>query len=102
MNIDKKNLLVNAKQILNNKWRGTHTVPSPNLYPHQWSLDSAFISIGFSIYNQEKTQPVLPMFEEHGFYEYYNPLTSQDLGADNFSWTAALIIDLIYEENNIS
>jgi hypothetical protein len=29
-----------------------------------------------------------------GFSEYYSPLTGEALGADNFSWTAALFIDL--------
>ncbi|MGW6014567.1 amylo-alpha-1,6-glucosidase [Streptomyces sp. NPDC055210] len=35
-----------AAQVLNGNWRGTSTVPSRSLYPHQWSWDSAFIAIG--------------------------------------------------------
>jgi len=35
-----------AAQVLNDNWRGTHTVPASGLYPHQWSWDSAFIAIG--------------------------------------------------------
>lgn len=57
-------LLSNAKEILEKNWRDTHTVPSPKLYPHQWSWDSAFISIGYSRYNQERAQKeLLSMFE---------------------------------------
>ncbi|WP_043456450.1 MGH1-like glycoside hydrolase domain-containing protein [Streptomyces fulvoviolaceus] len=32
--------------MLEGNWTGTSTVPSHSLYPHQWSWDSAFISIG--------------------------------------------------------
>jgi hypothetical protein len=35
-----------AARVLIDNWTGTSTVPSPTLYPHQWSWDSAFIAIG--------------------------------------------------------
>jgi len=35
-----------------------HTVPSPDLYPHQWSWDSAFAAIGLATYNQAKEKGV--------------------------------------------
>ncbi|WUV39258.1 hypothetical protein OG318_34905 [Streptomyces sp. NBC_01483] len=35
-----------AARVLEGNWTGTSTVPSPGLYPHQWSWDSAFIAIG--------------------------------------------------------
>lgn len=35
-----------AFRVLINNWRGHATVPSPGLYPHQWSWDSAFIVLG--------------------------------------------------------
>ncbi|MFE6482947.1 hypothetical protein ACFVGN_08435 [Streptomyces sp. NPDC057757] len=35
-----------AARVLTGNWTGTSTVPSRGLYPHQWSWDSAFISIG--------------------------------------------------------
>ena len=64
MKVNKDNLLGEAKKILKENWRGTHTVPSPNLYPHQWSWDSAFTSIGNSHYNQKHAQKeLLSMFE---------------------------------------
>ncbi len=37
----------------------------------------------------------LQLVEQNGFYEYFNPETGQGLGSDSFSWTAALVIDLI-------
>jgi neutral trehalase len=36
----------------------------------------------------------LQLVEEHGFYEYFSPLDGTPAGAKNFSWTAALAIDL--------
>ncbi|MEU8955363.1 hypothetical protein AB0C93_13760 [Streptomyces sp. NPDC048518] len=35
-----------AARVLRANWTGTSTVPSRDLYPHQWSWDSAFIAIG--------------------------------------------------------
>ena len=64
MDDKEKRLFKKAKKILNNNWRETHTVPSFNLYPHQWSWDSAFISIGNSHFNQERAQKeLISMFE---------------------------------------
>ena len=37
----------------------------------------------------------LDLVNEFGFFEYFNPDTGQGLGSDNFSWTAALVLDLI-------
>lgn len=34
---------------------------------------------------------------KHGFHEYYSPLDGSIAGAQDFSWTAALIIDLLKE-----
>jgi hypothetical protein len=37
-----------ARKVLEQNDRGTHTVPSEHMYPHAWLWDSAFISIGQS------------------------------------------------------
>ena len=39
---------------MDRNWNGNLTVPSPVLYPHQWSWDSAFIAIGNSYFNIER------------------------------------------------
>jgi hypothetical protein len=49
-------LLEAAQDILDGNWTGHSTVPSPSLYPHQWSWDSAFIAIGLSWHHQERAQ----------------------------------------------
>ena len=48
-----------ALEVLQANWRGASTVPSPALYPHQWSWDSACIAIGYSHLNQERAQQEL-------------------------------------------
>jgi len=38
---------------------------------------------------------LIALADSHGFYEYYDPNSGRGLGEKDFSWTAALIIDLI-------
>jgi hypothetical protein len=45
-----------AAQVLVGNWTGASTVPSPALYPHQWSWDSAFIAIGLRHLSPERAQ----------------------------------------------
>jgi hypothetical protein len=40
-----------AASILDTNWVNDHTVPSHALYPHQWSWDTGFISIGLAHHN---------------------------------------------------
>jgi hypothetical protein len=37
-----------AAEVLYGNWSGTATLPSRHQYPHQWSWDSAFISLGWA------------------------------------------------------
>lgn len=41
-------LFADAVQVLERNWTGNLTIPAKTLYPHQWSWDSCFISIGNS------------------------------------------------------
>jgi glycogen debranching enzyme len=43
-----------AARVLDANWTGAATVPSPGLYPHQWSWDSAFTSIGLARYRRDR------------------------------------------------
>jgi hypothetical protein len=38
---------------------------------------------------------------ECDIFEYYDPDTGRGHGAESFSWTAALVLDLLYEEEGI-
>jgi hypothetical protein len=37
----------------------------------------------------------LEVVDTHGFREYYDPISGDGLGAHDFSWTAALVLDLL-------
>lgn len=44
-------LIQQAKIVLDFNWTGEYTKPSPRLYPHQWSWDSAFVALGYATYD---------------------------------------------------
>jgi glycogen debranching enzyme len=45
-----------AAHVLDANWTGTATVPSPGLYPHQWSWDSAFICMGLARHRPDRAE----------------------------------------------
>ncbi len=47
-------LIERAIQVLKANDRGTYTVPSKKLYPHQWAWDSAFAAIGWSYIDTDR------------------------------------------------
>ena len=59
MSSREENLRRRAIDVLDKNWRGSSTIPSFTLYPHQWSWDSGFIAIGLSHFNQERAQQEL-------------------------------------------
>lgn len=56
MQEDKKAIIDSCKQILDENWKGSYTIPAKGLYPHQWLWDSCFIAIGNSNINIEKSK----------------------------------------------
>lgn len=52
-------LVRQALEVLNGNWIGHATKPSPRLYPHQWSWDSACHAIGYARFDQERAEQEL-------------------------------------------
>ena len=52
-------LVDKARKILSQNWNGNFTIPSPSLYPHLWSWDSAFVAIGNSYYDIKRSMKEL-------------------------------------------
>ncbi len=48
-----------ALAVLDANWIGAGTVPAPHQYPHQWSWDSAFISVGLARCRPERARAEL-------------------------------------------
>jgi hypothetical protein len=46
--------LTEAKRILVANDRGGYTVPTDRLYPFQWNWDSAFVAMGFALYDVDR------------------------------------------------
>ncbi|SFN15752.1 MULTISPECIES: MGH1-like glycoside hydrolase domain-containing protein [Actinomadura] len=48
-----------AARVLDANWTGTATAASPGLYPHQWSWDSAFVSMGLARHRRDRAEAEL-------------------------------------------
>lgn len=70
-------------------WQG------PSWFNTNWLIIDGLRRYGYKHHAEALTEVMLELIRDHGCYEYYNPLTGEPLGAPNFSWTAALTIDLI-------
>jgi hypothetical protein len=56
-------LVEQALRVLDENWIGHATKPSPHLYPHQWSWDSACHAIGYARLDQDRAeQELLSLF----------------------------------------
>jgi len=56
---DDASLVEGALAVLDANWLGAATLPSPRLYPHQWSWDSAFVAIGLARIDQARAESEL-------------------------------------------
>ena len=70
-------------------WRGTVWI---NV---SWFLVQGLRRYGMTEDADRLVANTLELVRTGGFREYFNPLTGEGLGAEHFSWTAALVIDLI-------
>ncbi len=70
-------------------WQG------PTWINTNWLIIDGLLRYGFIEQAKELRQSTLSMISNVGCYEYFNPDNGSGLGVVNFSWTAALAIDLI-------
>ncbi|MFQ5948766.1 MAG: amylo-alpha-1,6-glucosidase [Acidimicrobiia bacterium] len=73
-------------------WRG------PIWMNVDWLLYRGLRRYGFDAYADKVRQAIIELPTQCGFYEYFDPDTMEGHGTDQFSWTAALLIDLLAEE----
>jgi glycogen debranching enzyme len=74
-------------------WRG------PIWINTNWALWLGLLRYGYTERAEQIRQGVFKLVQNQGFREYYDPTTGQGLGGKNFSWTAALVIDMIRKKN---
>lgn len=69
-------------------WQG------PTWVNMNWLIIDGLKRYGYTDHAAALTETTLEMVAKSGCSEYFDPLTGEAAGADNFSWTAALALDL--------
>ena len=70
-------------------WKG------PTWVNTNWAVVEGLRAVGATDVAAELRDRTLALVERSGFAEYFSALTSNGYGADEFSWTAALVLDLL-------
>ena len=70
-------------------WQG------PSWVNMNWLIIDGLRRYGFDEEAEKLKTQTIEMVKNKGCYEYFSPLTGEPAGAANFSWTAALTIDLL-------
>jgi glycogen debranching enzyme len=73
----------------NRYWQG------PSWVNMNWLIINGLERYGYHDHAAALRETTLEMVDRGGFYEYFNPITGKPLGINNFSWTAALTLDLL-------
>lgn len=70
-------------------WQG------PTWINTNWLIIDGLDRMGFADHATALRESTLELVQNGGFYEYFNPNSGEPAGSENFSWTAALAIDLV-------
>ncbi len=74
-------------------WQG------PTWINTNWMIIDGLRRYGFDAEADILSKNTVTMVAHAGCYEYFNPLDGSGIGAPNFSWTAALTLDLIKQNH---
>jgi neutral trehalase len=77
-----------------NEWRYWQ---GPTWVNTNWLIIDGLKRMGYKNEAQALISHTLDMVRSAGVWEYYNPKTGQGLGSSDFSWTAALTLDLLQQ-----
>lgn len=73
-------------------WQG------PTWINTNWLIADGLERYGYTDEAAKIRQASLALIEKHGAYEYFSPIDGTPAGAKNFSWSAALAIDFLYQD----
>lgn len=73
-------------------WRG------PVWINIDWFLMHGLEEYGYDRQAEHLRETIVDLCNEQGFYEYYDPVTGAGQGSNLFSWTAALLLDVLMNE----
>jgi hypothetical protein len=81
---------------LNSEWyHETGYWQGPTWINTNWLIADGLKRYGYDDLSETIRQSSLHLVENAGFYEYFSAKTGEPAGIPNFSWTAALIIDML-------
>ncbi|MEO8862754.1 MAG: trehalase family glycosidase [Candidatus Saccharimonadales bacterium] len=81
---------------LNSSWFSERTYwQGPSWVNTNWLIIDGLRRMGYPDHADALVDTTLEMVRSAGCYEYFSPIDGSGSGAANFSWTAALAIDLI-------
>lgn len=81
---------------LNSDWFKPHGYwQGPSWVNTNWLIIDGLKRLGYHDHAGALKESTLDMVAQSGFYEYFSPLDGSPAGVPNFSWTAALILDLL-------
>ncbi len=75
-----------------NYWRG------PVWVNVNWMIHQGLLAYGFAEQARRIRRNLLRLARAAGFWEYYHPTEPRGLGSADFSWSAALVLDLLDRE----
>ena len=73
-------------------WRG------PVWLNINWFLMHGLEDYGYRYHADRLRKSIIELCREEGFHEYFDPITGQGHGSDLFSWSAALVIDVLLDK----
>lgn len=76
----------------NRYWQG------PSWVNTNWLIIDGLKRYGFDDHAEALRESTIDMVRQSGFWEYFSPLDGTPSGAKDFSWTAALTIDLLNQK----
>jgi meiotically up-regulated gene 157 (Mug157) protein len=62
-----------------------------------WMLAHGLTRYGYTLNADSLRRELLQLPIRFGFHEYFDSFTGKGYGSDNFSWTAALFVDLVQD-----
>ena len=75
-------------------WQG------PSWANTNWLIIDGLQRAGYTEHANALRETTLEMIQKQGFFEYFSPLDGSPAGAERFSWTAAVAIDLALTDKN--
>jgi mannosylglycerate hydrolase len=73
-------------------WRG------PVWINIDWFLMHGLEAYGYEEHAERLRRTIIDLCRKEGFHEYFDPTSGEGLGSILFSWTAALLLDVVLED----